>query len=279
MRIYGIDFSSAPSARKPITCALCRVQQDSLYLDAICALESLECFHNLLASDGPWVAGMDFPFGLPRDFLAPLNWSLDWEAYVSSAGAMPRAEFRDLARAVAAERAVGRRYSLREADRVAGAQSPMNVTRPPTGLMFHAGAPSLLASGATVLPMKAGDPQRTVVEVYPKLVARALIGARPYKDETSFATDNPRTQARRALIDALAGDALAEHYGLTLFGLDALADEFVHDQFGDAVDALMCAVQAAWAWTRRDAGFGIPADVDSSEGWIADPATAVPAMG
>ena len=275
MRIYGIDFSSAPSARKPITCALCRVQQDSLYLDAICTLESLECFHNLLASDGPWVAGMDFPFGLPRDFLAPLNWSLDWEAYVSSAGAMPRAEFRDLARAVAAERTVGRRYSLREADRVAGAQSPMNVTRPPTGLMFHAGAPSLLASGATVLPMKAGDPERTVIEVYPKLVAQALIGARPYKDENSLVADNSRTQARRALIDALAGDALAEHYGLSLFGLDPLAEEFVEDQSGDAVDALMCAVQAAWAWTRRDTGFGIPADVDSSEGWIADPATAV----
>ena len=212
MRIYGIDFSSAPSARKPITCALCRVQQDALYLDAICALESLECFHNLLASDGPWVAGMDFPFGLPRDFLAPLNWSLDWEAYVSSAGAMPRAEFRDLARAVAAWRTVGRRYSLREADRVAGAQSPMNVTRPPTGLMFHAGAPSLLASGATVLPMKAGDPQRTVVEVYPKLVARALIGERPYKDEASLAGVGVDLQS----IGLLAGAAGESSEGVEL---------------------------------------------------------------
>jgi len=274
MRVYGLDFTSAPSARKPITCALCRVEEDRLYLDAMCALESLECFHNLLASDGPWVAGMDFPFGLPRDFLQPVNWSPDWETYVASAAAMPRTEFRDLARAVAAERAVGHRYSLRDADRIAGAQSPMNVTRPPVGLMFHAGAPSLLASGATVLPMKVGDPDRTVVEVYPKLVARALIGSRPYKDETLFCADNSRTQARRALLDALADEALAEHYGLSLIGLDAFVEELARDELGDAVDALMCAVQAAWAWTRRDAGFGIPADVDASEGWIADPATA-----
>ena len=278
MRVYGIDFTSAPSARKPITCALCRVEEDRLYLDAMCALESLECFQNLLASDGPWVAGMDFPFGLPRDFLQPLNWSPDWEAYVSSAGAMPRAEFRALARAIAAQRAVGQRYSLREADRVAGAQSPMNVTRPPVGLMFHAGAPSLLASGATVLPMKSGDPERTIVEAYPKLVARALIGARPYKDEPSPSADNPRTQARRDLLEALEDDSLVEHYGLSMFGLHAFAGDFVEDELGDSVDALMCAVQAAWAWTRRDAGFGIPANVDSSEGWIADPATADSAM-
>ena len=275
MRVYGIDFTSAPSASKPITCALCRVEEDRLYLDAMCALESLECFHNLLTSDGPWVAGMDFPFGLPRDFVRPVNWSPDWEAYVASAGAMPRTEFRELARSVAAERAVGQRYSLRDADRVAGAQSPMNVTRPPVGLMFHAGAPPLLASGATVLPMKLGDPDRTVVEAYPKLVAQALIGCRPYKDESSFSVNDPRTQARFALLDALRNEALTQHYGVRLFGLDAFADELAENELGDEVDALMCAVQAAWAWTQRDAGFGIPAGADLNEGWIADPSTAV----
>jgi hypothetical protein len=190
MRIYGIDFTSAPSTRKPITCALCRIEGGRLYLDALCTLESLECFHNLLASDGPWVAGMNFPFGLPRDFLLPVNWAPDWETYVAEA--LPSAEFRDLARSVAADRVVGQRYSLRDADRVAGAQSPMNVTRPPVGLMFHAGAPSLLASGATVLSVKAGDPDRTVVEAYPKLVVQALIGKRAYKEECSLCDDEPR---------------------------------------------------------------------------------------
>lgn len=275
MRVFGIDFTSTPSARHPITCALCRVEEERLYIDAMCALESLECFHNVLASDGPWIAGMDFPFGLPRDFLQPVNWSPDWETYVASAAAMARSEFRDLARSVAAERAIGQRYSLRNADRVAGAQSPMNVTSPAVGLMFHAGAPSLLASGATVLPMKAGDPDRTVVEGYPKLVAQALIGPRAYKDESSLRDDRSCFQARLDLLAAMRGETLLEHYGLNLIGLDAFVDELVVDESGDGVDALMCAVQAAWAWTRRDTGFGIPSDADSSEGWIADPATAL----
>ena len=74
MRIYGIDFTSAPCAQKPITVALCRVEGEQLILDATAALESMECFHNLLASDGPWVAGMDFPFGLPRDCVPSMNW-------------------------------------------------------------------------------------------------------------------------------------------------------------------------------------------------------------
>ena len=273
MRVYGIDFTCAPSARKPITCALCRLEDERLYLDALCLLESMECFHNLLASDGPWVAGMDFPFGLPRDFVQPVNWPPDWEAYVVSAGAMAPAAFRELAQSVAADRLAGYRYSLRDADRVAGAQSPMNVTCPPMGLMFHAGAPSLLASGATVLPMKSGDPDRTVVEACPALVAQALIGHRPYKDEPSLSVNDPRTQARFALLDALRDDMLSRRYGLRLFGLDAFADELAEDERGDAIDALMCAVQAAWAWTRRDVGFGIPSGADLNEGWIADPAT------
>ena len=29
--------------------------------------------------------------------------------------------------------------------------------------------------------------------------------------------------------------------------------------------------EAAWAWTRRDRGYGLPEYVDPLEGWIADP--------
>jgi hypothetical protein len=277
VRIYGIDFTSAPCARKPLTVAMCRLEEQNLVLDALCALESLECFGNLLKCEGPWIAGMDFPFGLPRDLLEPLDWDADWERYVRAAGAMDRGEFRDRVRAVAAQRESGRRYSFRVVDRLANAQSPMNVTRPPVGLMFHAGAPPLLESGATVVPVRPGDPDRTVVEAYPKLVAEALIGRRPYKDEGSPRAGDPRTEARRDLVHALADDALGAHYGLRIGALDVFADELLDDAQGDRVDALMCAVQAAWAWNLRDDGFGIPMEADSAEGWIADPSTAVTA--
>jgi hypothetical protein len=277
VRIYGIDFTSAPTSRKPLTVAMCRMEGDALYVDALCALESLECFGNLLNTPGPWMAGMDFPFGLPRSFLEPLHWKPDWESYVRAAGAMERNDFRDLARSVAAAREPGHKYCLREVDRLARAQSPMNVVRPPVGLMFHAGAPQLLASGATIVPVRAGDPDRIVVEAYPKLVAEALIGRRSYKDESDPMSGADRVAARTELVETLQGDTLDARYGFGLSGLAALASELVDDPRGDCVDALMCAVQAAWAWRLRDDGFGLPRGADTAEGWIADPVTAVTA--
>ena len=40
---------------------------------------------------------------------------------------------------------------------------------------------------------------------------------------------------------------------------------------GDQLDALLCAVQAAWAYSQADDNFGIPVYCDSLEGWIVDP--------
>ena len=272
MRVLGIDFTSAPSRSKPLACAVAHTEGAHLMLDAIFAMDSLECFGNLLLCEGPWIAGMDFPFGLPRDFVEPLDWPRKWCGYVDAAASLERAEFKDLARSVASRREPGERYSLREVDRLAGAASPMNVTRPPVGLMFHAGAPSLLASGATVLPVHAGDPQRTVVEAYPKLVAQALIGRRPYKDEAAVEPGEPRSEARAELLRALAGEPLEHSYGLRLVGLDAYEDDLRRDARADGLDAVMCAVQAAWAWQMRDEGYGLPPLGDADEGWIADPA-------
>ena len=37
-------------------------------------------------------------------------------------------------------------------------------------------------------------------------------------------------------------------------------------------DSLLCAVQAAWAYEKRDEGYGVPPECDPDEGWILDPA-------
>jgi hypothetical protein len=42
----------------------------------------------------------------------------------------------------------------------------------------------------------------------------------------------------------------------------------IDDGAGDALDAAICAVQAAWAWKRRRANYGLPADIEAGEGWI-----------
>jgi hypothetical protein len=51
--------------------------------------------------------------------------------------------------------------------------------------------------------------------------------------------------------------------GISMDAPDSLCD--------DPGNALLCAVQAAWAWRQRDNRFGAPETIDRLEGWIADP--------
>jgi hypothetical protein len=49
------------------------------------------------------------------------------------------------------------------------------------------------------------------------------------------------------------------------------ADALAADARGDALDAVLCLMQAAWALERRrlgDARHGLPAQMDGLEGWI-----------
>lgn len=57
-----------------------------------------------------------------------------------------------------------------------------------------------------------------------------------------------------------------------VYSLKVEADpNLAEDPSGDRLDALLCAIQAAWAWTQREKGFGIPDSMDFPEGAIADP--------
>jgi hypothetical protein len=49
-------------------------------------------------------------------------------------------------------------------------------------------------------------------------------------------------------------------------------EEFVVDPSADALDSLLCAVQAAWAFSKKNEGWGVPPECDPDEGWILDPA-------
>ena len=46
---------------------------------------------------------------------------------------------------------------------------------------------------------------------------------------------------------------------------------YIDDPTGDQMDALLCAVQAAWSWSRREENFGVSKKADLLEGWIVDP--------
>lgn len=82
MKVYGIDFTSAPSHRKPITCADCTLENGFLHLNDLKNLETFNQFDEFLANGTEWIAGIDFPFGQPRKLICNLGWPLSWDGYV-----------------------------------------------------------------------------------------------------------------------------------------------------------------------------------------------------
>lgn len=267
MRIYGIDFTSRPTRRKPITCLECELAGDRLLVGELTAWNDFTAFEAAMVRSGPWIAGIDFPFGQARRLVEDLGWPTTWNGYVAHAGGLGRAGFRVVLDIYRAGQPPGDKEHRRATDVAAGAISPQKLYGTPVGLMFFEGGPRLLAAGVTIPGLQAGDPGRIVVEAYPGVLARALIGRRGYKQDTKAKQTPEQAQARQDLLDALSGSVFADAYGLIVEAPAYLAD----DPSGDLLDALLCAIQAAWSWTRRDQGFGLPAQVDPLEGWIADP--------
>jgi hypothetical protein len=269
--LYGLDFTSAPRRGKPITVARCRLEGTCLVWEGFEDLLDFEAFEGLLERPGPWVAAMDFPFGQPRKLIENLGWPAAWEGYVETVAALgSKARFREVLKAYRDPRPPGDKQHPREIDARSRSQSPMTVYGTPVGLMFFEGAPRLARSRCRVLPMRpGGDRERTVLEGYPALVARTLIGRSSYKTESRSQDTAARRAARRVLVEGLASAPLAERYGITVALPPAVQAQLRQEHQGDRLDALLCAIQAAWASRRRD--LGVPAAADGLEGWIADP--------
>jgi Protein of unknown function (DUF429) len=271
VRIYGLDFTSAPGRRKPLIVLGCTLEGDSLRVEDSETLTDLSGFEDFLQRPGPWVCGMDFPFGQPRSLVAALGWPESWEGYVGEVGALPKEEFEVKIRADMATRPAGKKWRYRLADRRSGSSSAMMLFRVPVGKMFYQGAPRLLASGVRVEPCRRNGDERVAVEAYPAVVARRFLGRTAYKRDA--APDTPeRRSARETLLSGLESAVLRDVYGFAVDINDHWREEFVRDPSADALDSLLCAVQAAWAYERRDDNYGVPAECDADEGWILDPA-------
>jgi hypothetical protein len=75
MRVLGIDFTSYPSPRKPITCLSC-VLYDGVFSASASDLREFHCwdaFTKAMRAAGPWIAGIDFPFGQSRQFIKSIG--------------------------------------------------------------------------------------------------------------------------------------------------------------------------------------------------------------
>jgi hypothetical protein len=136
----------------------------------------------------------------------------------------------------------------------------MKLVNPPVALMFQEGASRLAVSGIRVPLLATGDAQRVALEAYPGLLVRKQLGFREsYKSDTRSEQTPERTTARVRIVRALK---TGRPLGIKLRTRADLAA----DGSGDTLDAVICAVQAAWA--ARQPGYGLPARVPRAEGWI-----------
>lgn len=272
MQVLGIDFTSRPTRCKPITCV--RATFDGNALEVISPHErtceqwtSFSQFEQALRCPGPWIVGIDFPFGLPRKFIENIGWPSTWREYVLYAESLGRAGFRRQLDDYRQRRESGDREHLRRTDILAKSVSPQKLYGVPVGLMFFEGAPRLARSGVTIPMFQNGDPDRIVVEAYPGVLARSVLRARSYKNDSRKAQSAQHITHRRELLAALSKGAAKQRYGFEVIAPEALCE----DPSGDELDAFLAAIQAAWAWRNKSHNFGIPIDADRLEGWIADP--------
>ena len=271
MKVYGLDFTSAPARRKPLIVLRCTLDADTLRVDEAETLTSFEQFEAWLGTPGPWVCGMDFPFGQPKDLVEALGWPPDWAGYVGEVHRLGKEGFEGAIRADMATRPYGKKWRYRLADWRSGSSSAMMLFRVPVGKMFFQGAPRLLRSGVSVEPCRPNGDTRVAVEAYPAVVARRFLGRESYKRDG--VPDTPeRKAARKKLVSGLRSDAPREAYGFGVSMGRRWRERFVEEPGADALDSLLCAVQAAWAYTLRDEGWGVPPECDRNEGWIQDPA-------
>jgi len=278
MPLAGVDFTSAPRPRKPITVALADGLErgpDGAPVVSVARIEafaSFEAWEAWLRTPGPWVAAFDFPFAFARAFVAAQAWPLEgpdaWAAITAHVAALSRPELVARCRAWCDARPAGGKFAHRACDATAGSSASMKWVNPPVALMLHAGAPRLLRAGLTLpgLHERGTDPARIALEGYPGLPARAVLGRTPYKsDDPKHRQDPSRRAARERLVAAL--EAGAAPFGLRVdFGTWRLP--CVEEPGADRLDAVLCLVQAAWAWSRRGANWGLPVREDRVEGWI-----------
>ena len=271
MQVLGIDFTSAPRRAKPITVTAATLDGDRLRVDGHDRLPDFAAFEAVLAAPGPWVAGLDFPFSFARSFLETIGWPTEWADLADYLSSIGKRAYLDAQTEFRQSQPGGRKHLPRALDRLTGGAAPNNVVNPPVGRMLYEGVPRLRASGASVPGLHAGDPERKLVEAYPAVAAKHLIGTTAYKDGPSADQDR-RRGLRRDLLSALAAP---NRFAVIVDAPENLAD----DPSGDDIDALLCAVQAAWAVRAGFVDDGPSGRFDPAEGWIADPDAFDPPLG
>jgi len=270
--LLGVDFTSAPSRRKPITVAIGRWnaarRRPRYRLVEVLGLETLDEFRRFLETSGPWLGGFDLPFGQPRPLVEHEGWPTEWPAFVEFYCGCPRPLLRETFRRWCDARPPGHKFAWRKTDTPAGSSPAMRWANPPVAWMMHAGIGPMLAAGlafpAHRRPPARGRPRRIALEAYPGFTARQVC-RESYKSDVIAAQTAPRAAARRTILAALVAGTAGLDVRLEISA--AWSRRLLADGGGDLIDAVICGLQAGHAAMRRD--YGLPRDLDPLEGWIA----------
>lgn len=275
--VWGVDFTSAPRAKKPIVAVSARVDRREVTPLELLTFTTLDAFSNWLNTHPEGIVAIDAPFGQPRRLLEHwhitkdvIKGSQSWTEYVSRIAKLSKRDFADELNRYRATRPVGDKHHLRRCDQLAGACSPMMLYGVPVAKMFFVLAPLLLESNVNLPPVRKTASPCTCVEAYPALVVKALWDGKapPYKSDTRSKQTADKEDTRATLVRYLQTELVTKNYGLRVC-CSQLEPTFITDPTGDALDALFACLQAAWAAQQADSG--IPVDVDALEGWIVDP--------
>ncbi|NDC63248.1 MAG: DUF429 domain-containing protein [Planctomycetia bacterium] len=273
--LVGVDFTSSPREKKPITVALGRWESapagPTYRLDTVRCLASLPAFDEFLRRGGPWIGGFDLPFGQPRSLVEHEGWPTDWPAFVDFFRRQSRQSLRETFRRWCDARPPGDKFAWRRTDKPAGSSPAMRWTNPPVAWMMHAGIGRMVDAGL-VFPAHrfpsgrspGPDAARIAFEAYPGFTARKVCRL-SYKSDDAARRTADRTRNRRLILDALVAGTAG--LGLSLAITPAWSRRLVADGGGDLLDAVICALQAGHAASLPDDG--LPRRLDPLEGWIA----------
>jgi len=299
--VLGVDFTSAPGVKKPIVLARAVLEDRSDRMPATSRLKLLgfERFSDWLAFErflhAPWtdrqaydpsvvVGGFDFPFGLPKDLLKAWQWDrLDYRQIAMKFADQDRSYWVAALKRFCEPRPIGHKFAHRACDGPAGSSPSMKWVNPPVVFMYREGFKRLIDAGwhlpgfdapldieatldvaapSDIAALPAVD-MPVALEAYPGHLARSLIGKLSYKSD-SVPNDPKRSEVRGAMLGALAARLPFE-----FIVEKSHTDLMLNDGRGDAIDAWLCTIQAAWAAMKGPPYWGADEDADPQEGWIA----------
>lgn len=159
MKVIGIDFTSSPTRKKPLTCMHCTLEGRFLLAGNLEEWSDFRPFEEALEKPGPWIAGIDFPFGQSRTFVENIGWPASWAGYIEHSRSLGREGFRKALNAYRERRPFGDKEHRRVTDIAAGSISPQKIYGVPVGLMFFEGAPRLIKSASRSLSFKWAIPR------------------------------------------------------------------------------------------------------------------------